>query len=288
MSKLTLGTVQFGLDYGINNERGIIPKAEVFEILELASKNGIKTLDTAFAYGKSEEIIGQYLATGNSDFKIISKSPSNIDNSQDLHQYFEQSLKKLKVNRVYGYLFHDFDSYKHQPDLFGTLEELKKAKRVEKLGFSLYFPKDLEYLLEKKVPFDLVQMPYSVFDRRFENYFNELKQRKIEIYVRSVFLQGLVFKTAKDLPLRFDKIKTKIKTLGEISLKSGVPISALCLNFASLNDSIGHVVIGVNGTSDLEENLYNLSFEKKTKECFKSLLELKEDDENIILPINWK
>ena len=55
MNKLVLGTVQFGMNYGIaNNSKKIFPQKSISEILKLAKLSKITTLDTAIAYGSSE------------------------------------------------------------------------------------------------------------------------------------------------------------------------------------------------------------------------------------------
>ncbi len=286
MSKLALGTVQFGLDYGVNNTAGQVKEAEVEKILDLASKSGIDVLDTAQAYGQSEEVIGRYIKNHTTRFRIVSKLP-DLD-ALDVKKLFNESLSNLNCDKLYGYMFHSFSAYKKNPSAWEELIGLKSENKVDKIGFSLYFPEELEYLLQKNIPFDLIQIPYSVFDRRFENYFEELKKRGVEIHVRSVFLQGLVFKSVDNLETRFLKIKSKLELLGRISSESKVPISALCLNFAVQNEFIDNVVMGVDNKGNLEENLKNLSFGQKTKEHLDQINSLKEDDENIILPINWK
>lgn len=63
--KIVLGTVQFGVNYGINNAAGQVPFSEVCEVFRIAHKNGIKTLDTSSAYGKSEKVLGKALKETN-------------------------------------------------------------------------------------------------------------------------------------------------------------------------------------------------------------------------------
>ena len=287
MNKLALGTAQFGLDYGINNRRGKIPVNEVFAILNYAFTKKIDTLDTAHDYGDSEKIIGQYLHATNQSFKIISKSaplsPKHLD------AFFYQSLKNLKVNNLYGYLIHDFDKFKANPAILSQLQKYKKRGRVKKIGFSLYYPHQLEYLLKNKVKFDLIQIPFSIFDQRFVSYLPKLKSNSIEVYARSIFLQGLVFKKIADLPKKILKIKPKLQSLSKISKKWQIPIAAVCLNFVWNNRYIDKVVIGVDSKKNLEENINNIGFVKiiEKEEVTRQLTLLKEDDETIILPINW-
>ncbi|MBW2996320.1 aldo/keto reductase [Candidatus Woesearchaeota archaeon] len=279
--KLALGTVQFGMDYGINN-RGKIPKKEVFEILGFAKENGIDVLDTAYAYGSSESVIGEFISKTNNSFKIVSKLPSkNWENA------FEESAKRLNSEKVYACLIHDFDSFLENPQIFDKLKILKQKGKIEKIGFSLYYPKEVLYLLDNNVQFDIVQVPFNIFDQRFSSVFELLKEKGVEIHVRSVFLQGLFFKNPAKLEGDFVKIKDKLSDLRSISERTGIPISALCINFALLNQDIDKVIIGVDSLENLQENIDSSKYKKKVNEVYGILSDLKEDDEGIILPINW-
>ena len=141
---------------------------------------------------------------------------------------------------------------------------------------------------KKKIEFDIVQIPYSVLDQRFSPYFLELKEKNIEIHVRSVFLQGLVFKRWDRLEKQFLKIKNKLKTIDTIARELNIPISALYLNFAILNPLIDRVIIGVDSIMHLKENLANLKYIDKVKPVYEEISLIKEEDENIIVPVNWR
>lgn len=286
-NKLVLGTVQFGMDYGINNSRGQVSESEVFKILAYASDSGIQTLDTAHTYGNSEEIIGKFIKRSGKSFKIISKVPKP-EAGKNIVSYPEESLKNLNSIKLYAYLFHNFDSYKENPQLLEQLQELKRLSKVEKIGFSLYYPKELDYLLENKIDFDIVQVPYSIFDQRFENSFEQLKNLGKEVHVRSVFLQGLVFKNPDMLENQFLDIKSELAKLIELSEQSQVSISGLCLNFVSLNKNIDKIVIGVDSLKNLQENILDLSQTDTVSKYYDELKMLRVDDEQIILPTNWK
>lgn len=284
--KLALGTAQFGLDYGISNARGKIPKGEVFKILEYASSHGLNVLDTAPEYGKSEAVIGEYVQKRNQRFQIISKLPKC--HSNEVLPQFEQSLQRLNSQKLYGYLIHHFDFFVQQPELWEHMQQLKEQGRVEKIGFSLYYPKEAEYLLQKGIQFDILQFPFSIFDQRFSELLPVLKAKGIEIHVRSVFMQGLVFKKPGELQGQFAKIKEKVSALNSIAKETGLSLPAICINFAALNQSIDKVVLGVGSLQNLQENIKALSHQNKVKDFYDKLLLLREEDESIILPLNWR
>lgn len=282
MNKLALGTVQFGLRYGINNQKGKISRKEVYKILDYAWKNSIDILDTAYEYGDSEEIIGEYQPHR---FKIVSKLPSTaLDKVKSI---FTQSLNRLKIDNFYGYLIHDFKFFTQHLSVWNILKQFKQEKKVQKIGFSLYYPQELDCIFEKKIEFDIIQIPYSIFDQRFSTYFSKLKEKNVEIHTRSAFLQGLVFKQLDYFDSKFRKLKPKIERINNIVNILHIPLSALYLNFSVANQHIDKVVIGVDSLENLQENVNNLKFLFKIKNNIKKLEKLKVNDENIIIPYNW-
>jgi aryl-alcohol dehydrogenase-like predicted oxidoreductase len=283
--KLGLGTIQFGMDYGINNTRGKVLKEEAFEILKVAWNNGIDMLDTSALYGESEYVIGQFLKENNVPFKIISKLPPC--DADDIETRLCESLKKLDRDRLFGYLVHHFDFFRENRHIWDFLQKAKLQKKFDKLGFSLYYPQEVEYLIKENVEFDMVQVPFSVFDQRFSGALKVLREGNVEIHVRSVFLQGLVFKNALTMHGIFENFKDKLSSLHSISQDIGIPISALCLNFAVLNEYIDKVIIGTDSLSNLQENINALKYQDRVGDVYNSLLDLKEDNEKIILPFNW-
>ncbi len=287
--KLALGTAQFGLDYGINNKKGKIPRKEVFEILNYANEKGIDTLDTSYYYGDSEKIIGEFIKENKSKFKIVSKISAN-ESSNDLESIknsFNESLNRLNLDKIDKCLIHNFESFLENPETWVILKQFKSQGKVKKIGFSMYSLKEIEYILQNNIEVDIVQVPFSIFDQRFSKIFPLLKEKGVEIYVRSVFLQGLVFKDPDQLEETFIKIKEKLLDLKSISKETGVPISSLCINFATLNEYVDKVIVGVDSIENLQENIKSLKDKDKVKDVYLQLLNLKEDDENIILPINW-
>jgi len=284
--KLALGTAQFGMDYGINNQRGKIPQAEVFQILDEAKKNGIETLDTAYAYGDSEKIIGEYLQSRKSSFQVVSKLPP-CDAAQ-IGYIFHETLKRLQRDNLYGYLLHSIETTPEDAKKLTILSRLKSEGKIQKIGVSLYYPEELSFFIEKNISIDLVQIPYNIFDQRFGALLPALKDSKIEVHVRSVFLQGLFFMRPQALKGNFVKIKHKLETLGALSKTMDMPISALCLNFAVSHERIDKVIVGVDNLDHLRNNLESLEYQDKMNRVYDTLVNLKEDDERIILPFHWQ
>lgn len=285
MHKVALGTAQFGMNYGINNKRGKIPKKEVFEILTEALKSGIDTLDTAYSYGESEAVIGEYIKKYKKKIKIVSKLPKC--NPKEVKNIFHFSVKRLNGSSLYGYMIHSFQNYVENSKIWNIMEQLKSDGKIEKIGFSIYFPNEVEYFLKNNIKIDIIQIPYSIFDQRFAEYLPELKNKDVEIYARSVFLQGLVFKHPDRLNDYFVKIKKKIENLNSLSIKLNIPIASICINFAVLNKFIDKVVVGVDSIENLKEIIRSPNYLNDVENILPMLSGFKVDDEKIILPLNW-
>ena len=283
VNKLALGTVQFGLNYGINNQNGQTSLQEVAKILSYAKQSGIEVLDTAYAYGNSEKALG---VSDLKTFKIISKIPPC--QASEVTSYFESSLSRLGQDKLYGYLFHNFEAYTKFPESYFELKKIQDQGKIDKIGFSIYKPQELDYLLERDLEFQLVQFPYNILDQRFEPYLEPLNKRGVEVHVRSVFLQGLFFSNTSRLPVFFSELYPKLEQLNIICGDLGISKSALCLNFVINNPNISNVVMGVDKLNHLESNVEALQQADQVKKVIPQLMALKEDKEDFILPMNWK
>jgi len=286
-SRIGLGTVQFGQDYGIANKGGKIPQDGAFDILKRARACGIHLLDTASSYGDSEVVIGEFIKKGPFPFRVVSKFSLDPYKEGKLGQVLRQSLARMNVSGVYGYLAHRLTDVLNDERLWLDMLEVKRKNFVQKIGFSIYSPHELEELDKRNIKFDLIQFPYSIFDRRFEKCMHGLKQQNIEIHARSIFLQGLVFMKADQLPGHLNKAVAPLSRLSDLSLKHGISIQSLCLNFALLNPHIDRVIMGVDGLAHFEENLKSLEDFEKVRCIYDQLQELSIGNEDILLPNRW-
>ena len=215
-NKLALGTVQWGLNYGISNLKGKTTSNEVKNILEKAQKENIKILDTSPQYGDSEKILGENnlenfdLVTKTEKFsnELISKKDKEF-----LISTFKKSLFKFSVNSIYGLLIHNVDDiFKEGGNyLIDGLETLKNKKFVEKIGISVYSSEQIDKALNIFKP-DIIQAPINIFDQRLikDGTLKKLKNLNIEVHARSIFLQGLIFLKDNNLPNYFQPWKKHI------------------------------------------------------------------------------
>jgi len=283
-TKLAIGTVQFGLDYGISNTLGKVSLDEIDKIFDYAISKNVSCIDTAQAYGDSEAVLG--LFTEKYPLVIITKLKADIGSGDNIISAFNSSLSKLKVKFIYGLLYHDFQSFLNNTGSFEIIKNLKKEGAVKKIGFSLYHPQELEYLLENKIEFDLIQIPYSIFDRRFEPYFETLNQIGVEIHVRSVFLQGIIFMEQNKLSDFFTDFKTKLDLFHAKCDKLQVSSGHAALQFVAANRFIDKIVLGIQSLEHLKINMDWLGRGLGTDNSYFD--ELKEENLDFIIPSNWK
>ena len=232
MSKIILGTVQFGLDYGINNDNGKPNYNEVKSIFDYAYNNNINFLDTAEAYGNSHEIIGNYHEASDNKFQVTTKYCSaRLDLPKNISDRINHHLKILNVNNLYCYMFHNYDDFKNYFNLFKfELLELKNRGIIKKIGVSLHNNYDINDVLENK-EINLIQLPYNLLDNKSkrEKVFLKAKEKGVEIHTRSTFLQGLFFKDLNGIDGELGVLKKYLLELKRLVNKN--EINSLALNY---------------------------------------------------------
>ncbi len=281
-SKLSLGTVQFGLDYGITNQNGQVTIDTARNILNIAKQNNIRTLDTASLYGNSEQVLGEI---GINDYRVITKTTFLKNDINEVIDNFYKSLERLNRDKVEGLLIHNIgDIENNQFDtLFSKLSELKKEGLVEKIGFSTYTPEQIDFLLNT-FDFDLIQVPFNVFDNRLivGGQLKKLKNKAIEVHARSVFLQGLLL-DFDSLGGYFSNWDKKFDDYQKMVKDSGLSLLEYALNFSLNVEEIDKVLVGVNNKKQLIEIV-----EASHKKINNVLLPYVINDLNLINPSLWK
>ena len=286
MSRLALGTVQFGLPYGIANQSGQVSRTVANAMLQLALANGIDTLDTAIAYGDSELRLGEI---GTQGFKLISKLPALPDNCADVSSWVQQqvnaSLSRLGVTQIYGLLLHRSEQLlgPNGAALYRELQALKDKGQVQKVGISIYSPTELDALIPR-YRFDLVQAPFNLVDQRLcrTGWMRRLKDEDVEIHTRSAFLQGLLLMSQADMPDKFSAWSGLWHTWHQWMLGKEVPAVQACLAFPLSYPEVDRVVVGADSVSQLAQIV---SAANKLLEA--DLPDIHCDDENLINPAKW-
>ena len=286
MNRLALGTVQFGLPYGIANQSGQVSRTEANAMLKLALANSIDTLDTAIAYGDSETCLGE---VGTQGFKVVTKLPALPDNCADVSTWVQQqvsmSLSRLGVTSVYGLLLHRSEQLLglNGVALYQALQALKDNGQVQKVGISIYTPTELDALIPR-YRFDLVQAPFNLLDQRLcsTGWIRRLKDEDVEIHTRSAFLQGLLLMSQADMHDKFSTWSGLWRTWHQWMLEKEVSAVQACLAFPLTYPEIDRVVVGADSASQLAQIV---SAANKLLQV--DLPDIYCYDENLINPANW-
>jgi aryl-alcohol dehydrogenase-like predicted oxidoreductase len=253
--KLGLGTVQFGLDYGISNNDGRTPVEEVCRILSYAASVGIQVLDTSPSYGVSERILGT-VARDAGEFRVVTKARPHVSDSRELASDFQESLRNLCRSDVFGLLMHRSSDLLSAGGaaLYAELLRLKGRGLVRKIGVSVYSAAEIDDLLER-YSLDLIQVPVSVLDQRLvlSGHLKKMKDLGIEIHARSIFLQGLLLMSPESLKAPFEPLKECLLSYHQFIAARGLTPVAAALNFVQQIAEIDVAICGVNSLSQLEE-----------------------------------
>ncbi len=286
MNRLALGTVQFGIPYGIANQTGQVTRETAKAMLQLAAENGIDTLDTAIAYGESEACLGEI---GTEGFKLVTKLPSVLDGCSDVNGWVQEqvaaSSSRLGVSKLYGILLHRPDQLLglNGKKLYQSLQCLKDDGQVQKIGVSIYTPSELE-AINKLFHLDLVQAPFNLVDRRLltTGWLQRLKDSGVEIHTRSSFLQGLLLMPYEAIPSKFAPWAELWRNWHDWLARHSITAVQACLAYPLSFSEIDRVVVGADTVNQLEQ-IINLAQATTSND----MVDISSEDENLINPAHW-
>ncbi len=284
LSKIALGTVQFGLDYGISNTAGQVTQREAQDILNIAQQAGINTLDTAAAYGIAEVVLGQ--VSGHT-FQIITKfapAPYNTPTATTAQTHLNSSLKRLNRDAIYGYLVHD-PSVLLSPNGDAVFEGLRRVKAdgfVEKIGVSAYSPDEIN-TLSARYDLDLVQVPVNPLDARWDNTLQNLNAKGTEIHIRSLFLQGVLLMPSEKLPHVLSQHHPILREWHTWCHDHNISPLMACLGSLLHRPEVAKAVIGVTNQEELSE-IIKLS---DISSCPAFPQDRRSDDPTLLDPSKW-
>lgn len=284
--KIALGTVQFGMEYGVANQAGRVPLADVKGILELAASKGIDTLDTAIAYGDSETVLGQ---AGVEQWHVVTKLPAVPDGVTDITAWvtnqIEASLNRLGIRQLHGVLLHRPDQLlgKDGKSLAYALQHLKEVGYTRKIGISAYSPEEIDNLIGV-LHLDLIQAPLNILDRRLivSGCAKRLKDQGTEVHVRSTFLQGLLLIPESKRPEKFQRWNPLWTRWHKWLRDSSLTAVQACLAYVMSAQEVDRVVVGVDSLTQLKEILTSSHTDLVTPPDWDQLV-----DADLINPSCW-
>lgn len=263
-SRVGLGTVQWGVDYGVANRDGRTPAAEVERILAAARAAGLRVLDTAALYGEAESVLGEQDLSG---LRVVTKTPRyahapiTAADADDLRGTLNRSLARLRLPAVHGLLAHHADDLlvPGGERLIDALHALRAEGKAARIGVSVYDGAQLDAILARFTP-DLVQLPLNVFDQRLivDGSLARLAALGVEVHVRSVFLQGLLLMSPDSAPAYFDPWREQLRAWHAICAERKVQPQQAALAFACDLPEVSCCLIGVQNIAQFEQALTGL------------------------------
>ncbi|WP_165043823.1 aldo/keto reductase [Adlercreutzia sp. ZJ138] len=262
--KLRLGTVQFGMDYGIAGQKKPGLEASI-ACLEYAAANGVMSFDTAEAYGDAEWIVGEFLSRGSASRENLSISTKLLPNSLDgvpseeleavIALRLGESLSRLRTSYVDAYLLHS-SRYAFRADILKALQSVKEKGLARKVGVSVYDPEEAFACIDSGLV-DFMQAPYSIFDRRMKEagVLDAASAAGVEFDTRSAFIQGLVTMSPSDVPPFLEEAVPILKKLDSIAHETGISRVDLAMGYVAREDAVSALVFGVDSLGQLEEDI---------------------------------
>lgn len=295
--KLCLGTVQFGMSYGVQGN-GRPYRDKVFDMLSYAIDHGIEQFDTASAYGEAEEILGSYIRNSPekaSKMNLISKLKPNAfldakknDWAKVAVDNAKESLSKLGVKNFYTYLFHNA-SFIFDKEAVKAIYTVKEEGLSTHIGVSIYTPDEAMKALEYS-EIDAIQIPYNIFDHRLDKceFFKKASEKGIIVYARSSLLQGLAVMDPRCLPERVAFAKDYLLQYDSICNIYKISRLSAAIGYVTNKQEIDYVVFGVDNKPQLQEYIM-LEGASIPKDMIRHIREVFIDvPEKLINPVMWK
>lgn len=287
-SRIMLGTVQFGLEYGIANVSGKPSFERVCEILQAAYDGGVTALDTAAAYGTSEEVLGRALKRlGLREvMTVVSKVPPvEVQTEAEAEQFIEQtirrSLERLQLKKLPICLLHREEDLRFMP----VLERMIGKGLIEGAGISL----DSDRFLAQVASVRFIQLPYNILDRRFDAFWPVALKNKIQLFSRSVYLQGLLLMPEERIKPGLAGVIPVRRRLEGVAQEAGCTMAELCMRYVLSNPAIASVLTGVDTVEQMRENLHlaaqgplSVDMLERVRACVPDL------PESLVRPALWK
>ena len=260
-ARLVLGTAQLGFPYGIANKTGQPDITVATDIVREAWENGICKFDTAQGYGESEHILGEVLfELGIADkVQIITKLHPALDhlNKESLYKSVAKSMDSLKVSRLYGLMLHREEFLDRFEDgLAEILQEFTHKGITDYVGVSVYSPEYALKALNSEI-IDMVQLPSNILDRRFLNagVFDRAIVTGKEVFIRSVFLQGLLLIEPNELRENMYYVKPVLDDFVRLSKKLGMTRQEVALTYVKYQFPGANIIFGAETVKQVVDNV---------------------------------
>ena len=294
ISALTLGTVQLGIPYGINNTSGM-PDYELSKsILDTARGLGITSFDTAKGYGVSEQVLGRYFGECGAEKTLITKIAFNGQPASEIgdivRKDIKDSMEKLGVKKIQTVLLHNERHVAEYGDVLANVfKEIREEGLVDEFGISF---SDKTHLLDYTADpiYTAVQIPMNLLDSvEIRNgSVKKLADKGVTVYVRSLYLQGLFFKDTSTLPEKLKSVAPILKELRSLAEREGISMASLALSYLKDAEGISSLVIGCETSEQLIDTVNSMNCPPLSSSAVKRIEELAAEVEPVVIrPWEW-
>ena len=299
ISKITLGTVQLGMNYGINNADGKPSEELANQVLETAVNGGISSFDTSSDYGTSEKVVGDFFKDKEDSPIIVTKfgvkhledNLSELDIEKIVRKEVETSLERLHLNKLPLLLSHsEKDVEVHGKKLINVLKRLQNENLVDKMGASLNHFNYVDMVLENDI-FEAVQLPLNMMDVKNVNGngIKKLADKGLTVFIRSVFLQGLFFRDPETLPNGvLQNAKEPLRKIRKIAEEENMSIAGMAISYIRDLKGVSSLVMGAEKPEQVKENIDLINVKSISDVAREKLtLAFKDVDERVLQPWLW-
>jgi len=308
ISKMTLGTVQLGMSYGVNNSAGKPTEERSFQILDAAYEGGVTVLDTSDDYGNSEEVIGKYLQMNpDKHFDICTKFKVTEETAKDIYKSLKDfaiaSAKKLSIDRIPIFMSHTERNFIDYGDkLIEALNELKKEGLIINAGISMSNKDEIDRIVESG-GFDAIQIPMNILDNKIirNGTVKRTSDAGIAVFVRSVYLQGLFFRKKEDFLVQnpnapklkldemYKKVWPEVEKVHNFAAELGISVAELAMAFIRDTTGVDSLVVGSETPEQVVDNVAMFNTPKLSDEVLERILdEFKDLDPFVISTWMWE
>ena len=295
--KLCLGTVQFGMNYGIKGQRQ--PNIDdALQMMDYATQNGIGAIDTAEAYGTAEAIVGEFIkmkTVPREKLFISTKLLPNVLDGKNVEDYssiikskLSDQLKRMNTDYVDAYILHSA-RYAHNTEILDALAGVLQTGMAKQVGVSVYEPEEA-YACMQHSKMSFIQAPYSIFDHRMKDsgVIEAVKDNGTVLATRSAFIQGLITMKKDEVPPFLEEAKPIIEKIDTVTDETGLSRIQLAIGYVKKSTVISYLVFGVDSIDQLKEDI-NIFNDELSDDIYKSLdIMFQGIKAEVVMPSLWK
>lgn len=263
LSRLMLGTVQFGMPYGVANRTGQPTFEDIVAMVAAAIDGGVNGFDTAAAYGDSEALLGRALRQlGVTErvvvvTKVLPLTPDDVEDGARAAQAIERSVaasrRRLGMDCLPVVLFHREADARY----LEVLERLRDRGWLRHAGVSCDNHPGATETLVAHSGVAALQLPANILDRRHvrSGVVQQAAQHDVAVFIRSVYLQGLLLMPEGAIPEPLQAVLPVRRQFAAIAGDAGLTLSALAVRYMLGMPGVTSVLAGVETLAQVRENI---------------------------------